>query len=87
MELKDTVAMMISDDYILRLKAEIYQLSIRLDRLDRIINDAATGSLDISDLHYAKLRAQQTAMEAYLHCLIDRAINDNIDIQEVIFYG
>ncbi len=46
MELKDTIELMISDDYKERFKAEYYQTKIRYDKLHKIIIKSQAGTLD-----------------------------------------
>lgn len=79
MELEETVSLMCSESYISRFKAEVYQLSIRLEELNNLISCAEAGYLlEYTDLEVAKIRAQRTAMEVYLDCLMARAEDEGI---------
>lgn len=48
MELKDTVDMMLSNDYMERLKAEYYQAEIRYYALGKMLSDWDDGELDFT---------------------------------------
>ena len=81
MELKDTVALMASDDYKDRFKAEYYQTKIRYDKLDKIcclyeakkLNFTPSCSLEL-------LTEQKRHMGNYLHCLQVRAAIEEIEL-------
>ena len=70
MDLKDTVALMNSDDYKDRFKAEYWQLRHRLDRLNDMIARNDKSELDfIPDTPILWLEQQAHAMRAYLDAL------------------
>lgn len=81
MELKDTVELMNSEDYIERFKAEYYQTKIRYDKLHRMIvmYEAQTSpfkpkcSIEI-------LKKQASYMGNYLMLLEIRAEIENIEL-------
>lgn len=81
MELKHTVALMNSDDYKERFKAEYHQLKIRCEKLADLMYRYAQNELDFelscpADL----LTAQLGAMNAYLLFLKQRAAIEGITI-------
>lgn len=83
MELKDTLTMMVSDDHNERLKAEYYQLWIRLAKLTNIILKYRLGKLDFElacplDL----LEEQAQAMLDYSKALFKRLSYEHIDLWE-----
>ena len=91
MELKDTVELMNSDDYKERFKAEYYQTKIRYEKLKKFNNKIeAYGRLPYlskntwdepkHDCPFDVLRAQQSAMDEYLHILEVRAEIENIEL-------
>lgn len=78
MELNQTVDLMLSDDYKDRLKAEYYQLFIRLNKLDRFIEDEdEKGNSSAAWL----LEKQRSSMCDYLYILKLRLkeLNVNLD--------
>ena len=92
MELKDTIEMMVSDDYKERLKAEYWQTKIRHDKLRSMINKLeAIRYQPYSDkpedflgfepkVSMSLLQDQFRAMEDYLHALEVHAIVEHIDL-------
>ena len=44
-ELKDTIDLMVSEDYKERFLAELYQLEIRISKLEKLIKDYRSNSL------------------------------------------
>lgn len=82
MELKDTIGMMISDDYKERFKAEYYQTKIRYKELLSMILDA----MDDSKLNpnpprcVDVLERQLKYMDYYLDVLITRAQIEGIEL-------
>lgn len=81
MELKDTVKLMQSSNYIDRFKAEYYQLKIRIEKLKAICDKAKRHELDFelnSPLIF--LTAQYNAMNDYLRILKRRAEEEEIDL-------
>lgn len=80
MELKDTVNAMLSDDYILRMSAEYWQLKIRRDKLSIMINAYENGKLSfVPKCSVNILKAQCAAMDAYLSILNERTELEGID--------
>ena len=95
MELKDTIAMMTSDDYKERFKAEYQQTKIRYEKLkafnskieaaNRMICDPFTPVAKRAeepkhDCPADMLREQQSIMGQYLHILEVRAVIEGIDL-------
>lgn len=84
MELKDTIAMMQSDDYKERFKAEYHQVKIRYDKLNAMTVKYEAGTLDFTpSCSLELLLHQKSMMGQYLHDLEVRAeiegINLNVD--------
>lgn len=77
MELKDTIAGMLSDDYVERMIAEYRQLSIRIVKLTREINNYRDK---YSLVELELLNRQVEAMEQYKKILRLRASLDNINL-------
>ena len=91
MEFKDTIEMMMSEDYKERFKAEYYQTKIRYERLKKFntkIEAARTYNDPLKvvlkepkhDCPYDMLRNQQAIMGEYLHILEVRAAIEGIDL-------
>lgn len=90
MEFKDTIEMMMSEDYKERFKAEYHQVKIRYERLKAFNNKIeaaeATGFMHNPverpkhDCPYDMLRTQQRVMGEYLHILEVRAVIEGIDL-------
>lgn len=81
MELKDTVEMMLSEDYKERFKAEYYQLKIRCDNLRSMLAKYASGTLDFEPAcSYVRLADQSYIMHKYLHILKTRADIEGIEL-------
>ncbi|WP_407461854.1 crAss001_48 related protein [Methanobrevibacter sp.] len=79
--LKDTVELMLSDDYKDRFKAEYFQTKLRYDKLNRMIVKADAGTLEFEpDCPLNMLRAQLESMDVYLHMLAVRAEKEGIDL-------
>ncbi len=81
MELKDTVELMLSDDYKERFKAEYYQTKIRYEKLHKMVVKYDAGTLDFdpsSDIDFLKLQASN--MGQYLYCLEVRAEIEGIEL-------
>ena len=75
--LEDTIEWMRSDDYKVRLKAEYWQLVIRMERLRR----ALVARFHNEDLKVANaLLDQFDLMKEYKHTLEQRAIAESIDL-------
>ena len=87
MDLKDTVELMLSDDYKDRFKAEYYQTAIRFDKLKRMINKYKSGELDFDlDCPIDVLERQKEDMAHYLFSLNKRAEIEGIDIHATSVY-
>lgn len=77
MELKDTIADMISDSYVDRYRAEYKQLCIRIDKLVEYLKHYNVNNSCIE----VELKAQQLQyMIAYKNVLELRAAIDKIDL-------
>lgn len=83
MELKDTVKLMLSDDYKDRFIAEYKQTTIRWDKLGRFLyqfdifeDEQAT----FNNVPISLLRKQYDVMDEYLTVLEERAMLEKIDI-------
>lgn len=85
MELKDTVDLMLSDDYKDRFRAEYHQLRIRYNKLATIVRKYEDGTLGFEPACSIEiLRDQLNAMSGYLIILLTRAMAEGIDCQEGI---
>lgn len=79
MELKDTVEMMLSDDYKERFKAEYYQVKIRTQKLQGILE--TWNALNFEPVcDYKIFWEQYTTMNQYLEKLLKRAFVEGIDL-------
>ena len=80
-ELKDTVAMMGSDDYKERFVAEYVQLKIRYKKLYAVLEKYAADKLDFKPTCPIEILYEQLDhMEAYLNVLEARAKYENIQL-------
>ena len=80
MELKDTVELMISDNYDNRFRAEYHQLEIRIDKLQTMLEKYKNNQLDfVPKCSYDLLNKQLEAMIEYRDCLLERSIIEDID--------
>lgn len=91
MKLKDTIEMMLSEDYKERFKAEYYQTKERYERLKSFNNKIeAYGQLEFEkrifmeapkhDCPITLLKRQQKVMGEYLHLLEVRAVIEKIEL-------
>ncbi len=81
MELRDTISMMWSDDYKERFKAEYYQVSIRLEKLETMIKKYDEGTLDFTPTCPIELLRQQADyMNNYKVILEQRATYENVTL-------
>ncbi len=81
MELKDTVAMMLSPDYKERFKAEYFQLCNRIGKLCAMLAKWRGATLDfVPSNSYELLDAQISAMVAYQRILEIRAEKEGIEL-------
>lgn len=79
MELKDTVNMMLSDDYKERFKGEYYQLLIRRNRLKDMLDRWEKDELSFTpNCSKTLLCTQLTQMELLLGSLMLRAKDEDI---------
>lgn len=79
MELKDTVEMMLSDDYKERFKAEYWQLKIRHDKLQKMVDN--WDNLDFTPTCGRTIYVYQLwAMEDYMALLRDRAKQEEVEL-------
>lgn len=82
MELKETVAMMGSEDYKERLKAEYWQTKIRYDKLHSLAVKYDAGTLNFEPKCGIELLKQQLSfMRQYLFVLGVRAELEGIDLK------
>lgn len=80
-ELKDTVALMNSEDYKDRFKAEYLQTKIRCEKLHAMLIKHEAGTLDFTPTcPIMSLRKQEIAMNEYLKTLEIRAAIEGIDL-------
>jgi hypothetical protein len=78
-ELKDTVELMLSDDYKKRLLAEYIQVNVRAVKLaDYIKNNKSNDDIQL-------LKDQLMTMCGYILALSKRATAENIDLKESTF--
>ena len=81
MELKDTIEMMLSEDYKERFKAEYWQLKYRLERLNRLIDSYNAGQHTIELSSPIVIHKQQAGiMQRYMSLLELRAQMEEIDL-------
>lgn len=83
MELKDTVILMTSPDYRDRFRAEYLQLTIRMEKLQQMLQRLAAKKLDFEptcppEMLYGQLRA----MMNYQQYLVARAGAEGIRLEE-----
>ena len=83
-ELKDTVEMMISDDYKERFVAEYAQLKIRYKKLYAVLEKYAADKLDFKPTCPIEILYEQLDhMEAYLNVLETRAKYEGIELHAI----
>jgi len=81
MELKDTVEMMLSEDYKERFKAEYYQVKIRFEKLEAMIKKYDESILNFTDpFPIELLRQQADYMNNYKVILEQRASYEGITL-------
>ena len=81
MELQETIELMISDNYNNRFRAERYQLDIRINKLQAMLEKYRDNKLDfVPKCSYELLSKQLEAMINYRDCLLEREIIEDIDI-------
>ena len=81
MELKDTIALMQSDNYKDRFKAEYLQTKIRYDKLHKILIKMDAGTLGFKpSCPKEMLMEQKRYMGEYIRMLLVRAEVEGIDL-------
>ena len=81
MELKDTIELMQSSDYKDRFKAEYFQAVIRLQKLHTMLKKWEAGTLEFNPTSSKEaLYGQYALMTGYIRILMDRAIEEGIDL-------
>lgn len=84
MELKDTIELMQSADYKDRFKAEYFQAVIRLKKLYAMLKKWEAGTLEFSPTSSKEaLYGQYAFMTGYIRILLDRAIDEGIELPSV----
>lgn len=82
MELKDTVELMLSDDYKERLKAEYHQTKQRYQKLRQTLVKYEAGTLDFTPPYDIDiLRQQKSCMSRTLYLLEIRAEAEGITLE------
>ena len=81
MELLDTIGLMGSEDYKKRFRAEYYQIKIRTEKLEKMLEEHKKGTLPF-ELTYevGMLHTQYIFMLHYKETLEDRARVENIKL-------
>lgn len=81
--LKDTIDWMLSDDFRLRMKAEYWQLIIRMDMLKKFVKKARyqENKNNVDDRLICLLASQYGAMNIYRLLLEDRSSLIGIDLE------
>ena len=81
MNLTDTVALMNSDDFKDRFRAEYLQLTIRLSKLEKMLCEMKAGALTFTPkCSYELLHEQAVYMKQYKRVLKKRAKIEDIDL-------
>lgn len=81
MNLNETVEMMNSSDFKERTKAEYYQLKIRKEKLEDMLEKYRNGTLEFTpNCSYDLLHTQLVYMECYMNVLEERAKVENIEL-------
>ena len=82
MELKDTINMMSSDNYLERFKAEYWQTKIRYEKLHRMIIKYEAGTIEFTPTCQIEIYKEQArAMGNYLYTLELRAELEDIVLE------
>ena len=83
-ELKDTIELMNSEDYVARFKAEYWQTKIRYDKLCSMLIKERAGKLDFTPTcGFDLLEDQKYYMNEYLNVLRVRAEIEGINLNDV----
>lgn len=81
MNLNETIKMMNSSDFKERTKAEYYQLKIRKEKLEVMLEKYRNGTLEFTpNCSYDLLHTQLVYMECYMNILEERAKIENIEL-------
>lgn len=81
MELRDTIAMMNSEDYKERFRAEYYQTKIRYEKLHKMVVKYEAGTLNFTPkCSLELLKEQKSFMGQYLNRLEVRAEIEGIEL-------
>lgn len=81
MNLTDTVELMNGNDFKDRFRAEYFQLSIRLSKLEKMLCEMKAGTLNFTPkCSYELLHEQAVYMEQYKRVLEERAKIEGIDL-------
>ena len=81
MNLTDTIALMNSDDFKDRFRAEYLQLTIRLSKLEKMFCEMNAGTLNFTPkCSYEVLHEQAVYMKQYKRVLEERAKIEDIDL-------
>ena len=81
MELKDTIELMNNADYKERYKGEYYQVKIRSEKLEAMLEKYKAGKLNFTpSCSYELLHEQLVYMEGYMRILEKRAKIENVAI-------
>ena len=84
MELKETIELMNSDDYVKRFQAEYLQTKIRYDKLHRMLIKYEAGTLNFEPKCSMEiLKEQKSYMGNYLRMLEIRAEIEDIELKYV----
>lgn len=84
LELKDTVDIMLSDDYVERFKAEYWQTKIRYQKLLHMCVKYMAGTIKpIPKCSLQMLEDQKSYMGKYLCCLEVRAELEGINLHDI----
>ena len=82
MELKDTIAMMESEDFKERFRAEYFQAKIRYDKLHKLIIQLEAGTAPFEPKCSLELfKKQASFMGQYLYCLEVRAEIEGVNLE------
>lgn len=84
MELRDTISLMLSDDYKERFIAEYLQAKIRYDKLDKMTVKYEAGTLDFTpNCPLEILKEQKKFLGNYIRILKIRAEIEKVELPEV----
>lgn len=81
--LEDTIPMMQSENWQIRLKGEYWQLCIRLDRLRRAMHVMIHDDSKHDSVRFDVFREQFQSMLEYKHALERRADFEDVDLDNI----